>query len=515
MNLQARLEGLVTTAELAARPDFELGKVVVSPSTRAVSGPGGTIDVEPRVMQVLVVLADARGTVVTRDTLFRRCWGCPSATDDSLNRAIGSLRRIAAGMAEGSFEIETIPRTGYRLTAGPVPAGAASPTQLSRRRLIGAGLAVTAAGAGWLVYDRATASADDPRVAALVARSDDLLRAGSPAAGAQAVRLLEQTVVMQPSSALAWGRLALARTALAEQAPPDRVGGLVAGTHDAAGRAVALDPRQPDARAALALLPPYYGDWLAAERRMDAVLAIDPDHLPTRDARAFMHVAVGRGREGSLERRRIAALEPLHVGHQFKLIYAHWVLGDVAAADRAADRALQLWPGNPAVWFGRLWTLAFTGRPVRALAHVEDRAGRPDLPPATVAALRAGMAAMASRRPADSARAAESALALLAKGPSNALNAIMILNGLGDIDRAFAAAEAYFLERGPLQASVRWRPGQLAVADQRRRKTNMLFVPAAAAMQADPRFLPLVTDMGLVDYWRRAGVTPDFLARRS
>ena len=68
-------DALLTTADLALRPDFALGRTLISPSARRVTGPGGTIAVEPRVMQILVVLADAEGKVVTRDTLFRRCWG--------------------------------------------------------------------------------------------------------------------------------------------------------------------------------------------------------------------------------------------------------------------------------------------------------------------------------------------------------------------------------------------------------------------------------------------------------
>ena len=68
-------DGFLTTAELAARADFTLGLAVISPSTRSVAGPGGAADVEPRVMQVLVVLAEATGQVVTRETLFQRCWG--------------------------------------------------------------------------------------------------------------------------------------------------------------------------------------------------------------------------------------------------------------------------------------------------------------------------------------------------------------------------------------------------------------------------------------------------------
>ncbi|MES2905104.1 MAG: hypothetical protein V4696_13040, partial [Pseudomonadota bacterium] len=62
----------ITTADLASRDDFTLGRTVVSPSRRSVTGPGGTALVEPRVMQVLAVLAEAAGNVVTRDLLFRR-----------------------------------------------------------------------------------------------------------------------------------------------------------------------------------------------------------------------------------------------------------------------------------------------------------------------------------------------------------------------------------------------------------------------------------------------------------
>lgn len=513
MNLEARIERLVTTAELAGRPDFTLGMATVSPSTRTLTGPGGKVDVEPRVMQVLVVLADAEGAVVTRETLFRRCWGSPSVTDDSLNRAVGSLRRLASAIAEGTFEVETIPRTGYRLTVSKLESESVSDRGVSRRRLLGAGLAVSAAGAGVLGYRRLGPEPFDPRVADLIARSDQAIRNGFPESEKQGVGLLEQAVALQPSNALAWGRLALARYVAAEHAPPSESGDLVVATQDAARRSLALDPRQPDALSALALLPPYYGDWLAAERRMAAVLAVDPRHVPTRDARAFMHAAVGRGREGSTDRLRIAALEPLHAGYQFKLVYAHWILGDIGAADRAADRALQLWPKHSAVWFARLWTLAFTGRSERALAHVEDAVARPKLPPEMLGVLRNAMTALAGRRPADVTRAAELVLGRLAQGPSSAVNGIMILCGLGEIDRAFDAANAYLLERGPLMASVRWRPGQLSVNDQRRRKTNMLFVPVAAGMQADPRFMRLVRDIGLKEYWDRSGMQPDFLTR--
>lgn len=505
--------------ELAGRPDFTLGSAIISPSTRTIRGPGGEAAVEPRVMQVLLALADADGRVVSRDALFQRCWGNVYVGDDSLNRAIAEVRRAARTAAASSFAIETIPRTGYRLTAdgsGDAPSAAEALKQpaggLSRRAVIGAGVAGVAATAGGAVVWRwARPDPTDVQVRALIAQSEQAARRGLPDSDSQGAGFLEEATALQPDNAEAWGKLALARAAIAEYAPPGQVAAAVAGVQDAASRAIALQPRQVDAHAALAILTPVFGDWLAAERRFDAVLAIDPEHLPTRDARDFMLTGVGRTQESSLDRLVIAAREPLHAIHQFKLIYAYWLLDRIGDADRVADRALQLWPKHPGVWFGRLWTLAFTGRVPRALAHVEDAAGRPDLPPWIVETLRSAMAALDSRRPADVALAADRVVDDVTRGPSESIAAVLILAGLGEIDRAFEVAEAYLLEQGRLMARVRWREGDVSVNDQRRRKTHMLFVPATAPMRSDPRFMPLMQSLELTDYWEQAGVTPDFL----
>jgi tetratricopeptide (TPR) repeat protein len=458
-------------------------------------------------MQVLLLLLDAAGKVVTRNQLFDECWGGVYVGDDSLNRAIADVRRALRTAAGDGVVIETVPRTGYRLVVSG-DALANAPSGRRRRFLIAgaaAGAIAAAGGAAWLARPDPARS----RAAALVVDAEQARQTGTPEGHASAAIALEQAAHLDASNAAAWGKLALVRCALVEETAPDRIATMTAQVQQAARRAMAIDPRQPDALAALAILTPYFGDWIGAEKRLNAVLAVAPDHVATRDARGFFYVSVGRTRENYAERVAISPKEPLNAVLLYRMIYAQWFMGRLAEADRAAERALQLWPRHPGAWFGRLWVLAFTGRAERALAHLDDAAARPDLPPWMLETLRAAMTALVSRRPADVALASKRLVDDVNRSPSASVNALLILNGLGDVDRAFEVARAYLLEQGPLMASVRWRPGDVLVNDQRRRKTHILFTPVAAPMRTDARFQGLVEDVGIAAYWRAAGVRPD------
>src|SRR3954471_15768796 len=161
---------MLKLADLAGRADFDLGPLHVSPARRLIEGPAGKANVEPIVMKVFLLLLDARGNVVTRDELFGNAWGGVFVGDDSLNRAIAYVRKIAAETAPGLFEIETIPRTGYRLTGDIVAmlddrTGDSRERPVSRRLLIAGGTAMAALGGAGLWW--ATRPAPDPRFAAL------------------------------------------------------------------------------------------------------------------------------------------------------------------------------------------------------------------------------------------------------------------------------------------------------------------------------------------------------------
>lgn len=104
---------MTSVGGLAGEPDFELGGLRVRPSTREVAGAATTQVLEPRVMQVLIVLARRRGAVVSRGDLEAECWSGRAVGDDAINRCIQSLRRL--GETLGGYSIHTVKRVGYRL----------------------------------------------------------------------------------------------------------------------------------------------------------------------------------------------------------------------------------------------------------------------------------------------------------------------------------------------------------------------------------------------------------------
>ncbi|ANY20949.1 Transcriptional activator CadC [Tsuneonella dongtanensis] len=505
---------------LAKRPDFALGAATVRPSVRTVEGPGGTATAEPRVMQVLVALVDARGAVLTRDDLIRHCWKGQVVGDDAINRAIGEVRRIARS-TDGGFGVETIPRIGYRLSVGEADGAdakaaaatvenAPSRSVITRRAIIAGGLVAAAGGAGyWL-----TRPEPQDISARLIARSEAALHSGTPEGEARAIALLEKAVASNPAHAAAWGRLALTRARVDEH-------GILPATipltkvSEAADRALELDADNADALSARAVAVPYYGDWIGGERRLRSVLDRHPGHVETVDSYAFFLGAVGRMREGAELRQTIAETAPLDPNFQFRKVYTHWFMGQTEQADRTVTGGLKMWPRHNGLWFARLWLLAGTGRFDRALAHIGDAAGRPPLPPPMVATFATAVSA-AQSRDADAIEAATAqVMGGVGRNVASVVSGLMLLNLMGANDPAFALAEAYYLEEGPILSAMDWRPGQPMVPDQRRRKTNMLFTPTAAGMQRDARFMPLMERIGLANYWRRSGATPDFLAASS
>src|SRR5208337_2700323 len=95
--------------------------------------------------QVLVVLLEKPGEIVTREELRKRLW--PEDTfvdfDHGLNNAVMRLREVLGDASENPRFVETIPRRGYRFIAPVV--GSAFPVATTQPELEAGDVPVPAA----------------------------------------------------------------------------------------------------------------------------------------------------------------------------------------------------------------------------------------------------------------------------------------------------------------------------------------------------------------------------------
>ncbi|MFN3567158.1 MAG: transcriptional regulator, partial [Burkholderiaceae bacterium] len=127
-------------ADLAADTRRRIGDWLADPDTNRLDRAGDTVRVEPKVMEVLMALADRAGCVVGREELLQVVWPGVVVGDEVLTQAIIKLRRALGDNPRSPSYIETISKRGYRLIAPVGEAATAvsspvSPAPAARRRL--------------------------------------------------------------------------------------------------------------------------------------------------------------------------------------------------------------------------------------------------------------------------------------------------------------------------------------------------------------------------------------------
>lgn len=468
--------------------NFTIGDVSVDVASRRIAGPLGRVAIEPRIMQVLTVLANDSGRLVSREELLRKCWHGLPVGDDSLNRTISVLRRALRSVAGDGLSIETVAGTGYILVDARKPDSSAA-------KAVDHDAAIRA---GW-----------------------DYWKSGSPRVDLGVIEQLRRAATRHADSVRLRAMLALALRQAAEYAELEDCAAFVRDCEHEAKAALALDSASDAARAALIGLVPIFGDWTPRRERLLALLAQSDNNIAARDmgdivARhelAILEMATGCVRAAVRLVSDLLEREPLAATLHYKRVYHCWSIGELGEMDRVADRAIQLWPRHPAIWFARLWTLAFTGRAQAGLQQLSEEPARPPIPPPALATIETTLRALAEP---DSgslrSEAIEQNLRAAARGPAQSVAATMHLSALGEVDGALRCAEGYLLRGGPISVSIHKSASDPSVTDQHRRVTQMLFVPVTAPLRAHPGFVRLCEEMGMTDYWVRAGIQPDFLS---
>lgn len=110
-----------TTDGLALRDPFRVGEWTAEPMANRLTRGDEVRRVEPKVMEVLALLAARAGETVSRDAFMEEVWGGTVVTDDVLARCISELRKALGDRASAPVYIETIRRRGYALIAAVGP----------------------------------------------------------------------------------------------------------------------------------------------------------------------------------------------------------------------------------------------------------------------------------------------------------------------------------------------------------------------------------------------------------
>ena len=107
---------------------YRFGDVEVEAGGREVRRGGTRVALEPKALDVLLLLLADAGRVVEKRRLLREVWTDVHVTDSSLARAVTQVRRALGDDIRTPRYIETVPTRGYRFIGALQPLGAEATT---------------------------------------------------------------------------------------------------------------------------------------------------------------------------------------------------------------------------------------------------------------------------------------------------------------------------------------------------------------------------------------------------
>ncbi len=303
----------------------------------------------------------------------------------------------------------------------------------------------------------------------------------------EARQAMAQVVAREPRFHFARALLALDSARASQTAPAPMRATLRDSARANAERALRGDPNIGESYVALSLLETR-GNWGPRENLLQQGLERNQINGALNTHYAELLSEMGRVSEALAYARRGVMLDPLSRPKR-RAVANLLLLG--SDADEAHAIVESMAPGyeeEVAHWRARLHIAFWSDRHDGAIALLEAPASQ-----ARTVRQRAcwRQAGAAIRRATPAAEGAAQGLACYRSGDLPVSQALMLLAALGDTDSAFAIAQAMFVT-------------------ERQSGHDILFSPATASMRADPRFMPLMKDLGLLRYWRLSARWPDF-----
>jgi tetratricopeptide (TPR) repeat protein len=317
---------------------------------------------------------------------------------------------------------------------------------------------------------------------------------GETLSGEEGYQAARQVTQRAPRFSRGWSMLGTLATDMAWSSPPPQDEVYAAEAQRAAARARQLDPNNGETYIIEASDYPQ-PDLSTRQALIARALQADPDLAAAYAAQAALYLEVGRTFEALRSMERAIAIEPLNGDYQSALTPILNGAGQHEAAQDNNDRLYRIWPHSPDAWWGRLMNASYVGDPVEALRMIDTIDSSPARGMLREPAKGLWREFLAARRSGDRSRISRAALALrqLIPGRFSRASVGAALSLAGEVDASFEIAEGMI---GPNYA------------------TGSFFLPPWRNLRRDPRFMSLIRDTGLVQYWRETRRWPDFCAER-
>lgn len=98
-------------------PELQVGAWTVRSAANELLRDGEVVQVEPKVMALLVYLAERANQVIVREHVFEALWSGVLVGDGTLIQVVIKLRKALGDDAQSGCYIQTISKEGYRLRA--------------------------------------------------------------------------------------------------------------------------------------------------------------------------------------------------------------------------------------------------------------------------------------------------------------------------------------------------------------------------------------------------------------
>jgi DNA-binding winged helix-turn-helix (wHTH) protein/Tfp pilus assembly protein PilF len=376
---------------------FAVGEWQVDRATGTLTGRDSRLRLEPKVMDLLVLLAAQHGRVVSRDDIMAALWPGLVVGDDTLARTVSKLRQALGDDAKAPTYIETIAKRGYRLlvpvASAAKEASAAQPpvaAEPSSRRIAWMAAALTtvaAIGLTWFALQREKTQSPPDESRQLLSRADDYYFQFSRADNEAAIELYQRVLGLRPDDPLAMAGLA---NALAQRcirwpqgtgaAPREftRLGDALANGHldneparsqlqraqRLAERAVTLAPDSAAAHKALGFVAGAQGRFDIALAAYQRAVALDPDawgpminigdllEINGKGGQALPYFEQAYAAMGRVYDRNPVQVRPWYADLGVLIAGRHRARADMPAAEAWYRRVLNQSPLHPAATVG-------------------------------------------------------------------------------------------------------------------------------------------------------------------